>query len=619
MVSRNRIPPFRLAFCLTLLLACFSLLSWVRANPRLSGSFLGAAAALLIFQIVLRRQVARSGRILRYKLMPRPVHYVQLAMHTSIYVYWGWYWREVYHYAPLIVAQIVFVYILDMLICWSRRDEWILGFGPFPIVLSTNLFLWFKDDWFFLQFLMVATGVLCKEFVTWNRDGRRAHIFNPSAIALAVFSLGLILTHSTHISWAEEVAVTLGRPPNIYIEIFLLGLVVQALFSVTLVTLSAAAALYLLNLIYSTSTGVYYFVDSNIPAAVFLGLHLLVTDPATSPRRNFGKVLFGLMYGCMVFGLYSVLAWFGAPTFYDKLLCVPPLNLTVRMLDRFSMAASARFGQWKPRLPEWLSGWGPRQTNFAHMAVWISLFATMALTGFVGARHPGANSEFWHKACDEGRRKGCETWVRTMDIACQHQSVRACATLAVVLNEGRVAPRDALSSARSFGAACDLGMREACLSLVALVRTEGPGIFEQPCSRGDGQSCFLLASLYYGGSGVPKEPARAFALFRQACDNGWPRGCGGLAECYRHGLGTAADPAQAVVYFEKACRAGIAASCYSAAQMYSETKDQKLAQERFRQACDASKRSADASAAYFKPGTGVQAAPASMFCSQVDP
>jgi hypothetical protein len=42
-------------------------------------------------------------------------------MHTSIYLYWGWYWREVYHYAPLIVAQIVFVYVLDMLVCWSRR------------------------------------------------------------------------------------------------------------------------------------------------------------------------------------------------------------------------------------------------------------------------------------------------------------------------------------------------------------------------------------------------------------------------------------------------------------------------------------------------------------------
>ena len=140
-----------------------------------------------------------------------------------------------------------------------------------------------------------------------------------------------------------------------------------------------------------------------------------------------------------------------------------------------------------------------------------------------------------------------------------------------------------------------------------------------PCGRGDGQSCFILASLYYGGSGVAKDYARAAALFRQSCDSGWWRGCGGLAECYRHGQGTAADPAQAIGYFEKACRAGVAASCYSVAQMYRETRDETLAQERFRQACDVSTRSAETNAAYFKPGAGVQPAGTSRFCAQVNP
>ena len=244
----NRIPPLVLAGGLTGLLAAFSLIPWVNANPRLAGSIWAAAAALLVLLGLVRHRAARAGRVLTYTVVPKPVHYVQLTMHTSIYLYWGWYWREVYHYAPLIVAQIVFVYVLDMLVCWSRRDKWILGFGPFPIVLSTNLFLWFKDDWFFLQFLLVSTGVLCKEFITWKRDGRRTHIFNPSAIALAIFSIGLLITQSTYITWGEEVAVSQGRPPHIYLEIFAVGLVVQALFSVTLVTLSAAAALFILSL-----------------------------------------------------------------------------------------------------------------------------------------------------------------------------------------------------------------------------------------------------------------------------------------------------------------------------------------------------------------------------------
>jgi len=119
---------------LIVLLACFSFLPRVNANPRLLLSFGAAAAGLLVFLLGLWSRIAQNGRTLSYDFVPRKVHYVQLIMHSSIYAYWGWYWREVYHHIPLIAAQIVFAYALDMLVCWSRRDKWILGFGPFPIV-----------------------------------------------------------------------------------------------------------------------------------------------------------------------------------------------------------------------------------------------------------------------------------------------------------------------------------------------------------------------------------------------------------------------------------------------------------------------------------------------------
>ena len=401
-ISDNVIPPLQLVLAFIATLGCFAFLPIVNANARLEWSILSATGTLLLFWFFLRKQVARTARRLHYDFVARPVHYVQLTMHSCIYAYWGWYWREVYHQIPLIIAQIVFVYALDMLVCWSRRDEWILGFGPFPIVLSANLFLWFKPDWYFLQFLMIATGVLCKEYVTWIRDGRRAHIFNPSAIALFIFSLGLIVTHSTHISWGEEIAVSFDSPPHIFLEIFLLGLVVQALFSVTLVTLSSAATLYVMNVVFTHSTGLYYFVDTNIPAAVFLGLHLLVTDPATSPRKNFGKIVFGSMYGAGVFGLYWLLGWLGAPTFYDKLLCVPPLNLTVRALDRASVALAAKI-----RMPRWT----PRVENFAYMGVWVCLFGVMFGTGFLERTFlaPIPNSGVRHVQISAGARArlGC--------------------------------------------------------------------------------------------------------------------------------------------------------------------------------------------------------------------
>ena len=48
--------------------------------------------------------------------------------------------------------------------------------------------------------------------------------------------------------------------------------------------------------LYGAFTGVPYFLDSEIPAAVFLGLHLLITDPSTSPGTRSGKVVFGALY-----------------------------------------------------------------------------------------------------------------------------------------------------------------------------------------------------------------------------------------------------------------------------------------------------------------------------------
>ena len=111
-----------------------------------------------------------------------------------------------------------------MLLAWSRRDTYTLGFGPVPVIFSINLFLWFKPDWFYLQFLMVALGFAAKELIRWDKDGRRAHIFNPSSFPLAMFSLGLILTGTSDITWGQEIANTQFYPPHIYLMLFLVGL-----------------------------------------------------------------------------------------------------------------------------------------------------------------------------------------------------------------------------------------------------------------------------------------------------------------------------------------------------------------------------------------------------------
>jgi hypothetical protein len=585
--ASNGIAPLTLAFIVTAVFAAFTLLPRVRATNAMLLSFVGAVVVLLALVAILRFRVKHAHRVLQYEVNARPVHYVQLLMHSSIYAYWGWYWRPVYHFVPMIVAQLAFAYALDMLVCWFRRDKWILGFGPFPIILSTNLFLWFKDDYFFLQFALVTVGILGKEFLTWTRDGRRTHIFNPSALSLSVFSLAMILTSNTAMSWGTQIASTQQRPPYIYVEIFLLGLVVQSLFRVTLVTLSSAATLYLMNLLFTNHTGSYMFIDSNIPAAVFLGMHLLVTDPATSPRTNFGKVLFGVAYGAGVFGLYWWFDLISIPTYYDKLLPVPVLNLCVPMIDKACRAIEQKL----PRFDLAGRSWSPRAANLAHMSVWIALCAVMFGTRFlgIGGGHPGSQIAFWEQACSEDRYNTCRVLTNVLTLSCSTRDARSCLKLAAHLDTPR-GGRDEAAALRGLGDACELGERDGCTQLGNRIARGGRTTLESSCEAGHSESCELLGLIYRYGIGVPRDPARGLPLLAKACDTGDSRACGQLGETFAFGQGAGVDNTRAIGYFEHACRGDYAPSCFNAGMMYSRgigvERQLTVATERFRAACD---------------------------------
>jgi hypothetical protein len=585
--------PLWLPALFTLIFAGFTLLPRVNENPLLKASFMGAAGLLLAGLCALWWSVNRAGRTLNYEFVPRRVHWVQMIMHSSVYTYWGWYWREVYHEIPLIIAQVVFLYVLDMLVCWFRRDKWILGFGPIPIIFSMNLFLWFRDDWFYLQFVMVALIVFGKEFLRWKRDGQSTHIFNPSAFALFLTSIVLIATRTTPITWGDEIATTFLSPPNFFVEIFLLGLIVQALFSVTLVTLSAAAMLYILNVAYTGSTGTYLFIDTNIHPAIFLGLHLLVTDPATSPRKNFGKVIFGAAYGAGIFGLVPLLESLGAPVFYDKLLCVPVLNLTVRALDRASVAVSAWFARqnWAKLRPlQVLSAWTPRQANFGFMGIWVAFFGFMVFTGFLGGKHPGTDSALWQKACAAGNARACDVLARTLDAQCQHNSASGCFALGTLLSDGKQIARNPIGAARSLGRACDIGSQGACTRLVSLVASDGETVLQQPCNQGDATSCFMLGSLYAIGQSVTRNPEHSAKLYQQSCSAGFMRGCGMLGEAYISGEGVPRDMIKAREILEGACSGRYAPACFNVGIIHREgietPRNLPLAQARFSQGCE---------------------------------
>src|SRR5688572_33439119 len=132
-------------------LAGLTALSPVSENPRVVWSFLIASAVLGLWTLLLA--LAPRSRKLALELQPRKQHYIQACAQGSVLLYWGWHWPQVYESGFFIFAQLLFAYAFDMLLSWSRRHTYTLGFGPFPVVFSINLFLWFKPDRFYLQFL----------------------------------------------------------------------------------------------------------------------------------------------------------------------------------------------------------------------------------------------------------------------------------------------------------------------------------------------------------------------------------------------------------------------------------------------------------------------------------
>ncbi len=541
---------FGVALAPAVCLAALALLPRVHQNAALFGTFLGAACVLAAWNVLLVIASARRhgrGRPRSLELAPRAQHYLQACAQASVILYWGWHWAPVYDAVPLIGGQLVFAYGFDLLLGWTRRDAHRVGFGPVPVVFSINLFLWFGDDWFYFQFVLVALGFAAKELLRWERDGRRVHIFNPASFPLAVFALALIATGTSGLTRGQDIAISQFYPPHMYLAIFLVALPGQYLFGVTTMTMAAVVSTYAFGLLYFAATGVYFSYDSYIPIAVFLGMHLLFTDPSTAPRTELGRLFFGVLYGLSTVALYVLLDRAGAPTFYDKLLQVPLLNLSVIAIDRAVRSSPLR------RLDPAAFGGAlaPRRRHLAYMGVWAVVFAAMSAAGGAGDRHPGQWLPFWQQACAEGRPHACRYLAARQSGHCNSGSGWACneagilrAGLSASAGPGRAGeaggdgagageaqadPREAgvgavpgaagdVEVALAFARGCELGFEPACDNLRAMTETASAAFERTSPPLGD-YPIILRGSK---GPVTDRDPA---ALYARACRQGWPGAC----------------------------------------------------------------------------------------------
>lgn len=495
-----------------LALAAFVLFPPVRADPNLPLTFLGAAGGLLAWTAALYVRARNERQALTLHVVAHKHHYVQAAAQMTVLLYWGWHVAGVFDFLPLILGQLVFAYGFDSLLSWSRRDRYALGFGPFPIILSINLFLWFKPEWFYWQFVMIAVGYLAKELIRWQKDGRSAHIFNPSSFPLGVASLALILTGATDMTWGLEIATTQFNPPNIYLVIFLAALPGQLLFGVTTMTMSAVVTTYTFGLLYFAVTGTYLFRDAFISLPVFLGMHLLFTDPSTSPRTESGRIMFGVLYGLGTTAIYSFLVNIGVPPFYDKLLPVPIMNLMIRRIDLIA--------SWRPLATLDASRLGrsftARQRNLVYVGIWAFVFAGLTGVRGVGDTHPGQWLPFWEEACEDGKERACDYAAFMKWNYCDKGSGWACNELGIQELEEEL---DRSAAVASVTRGCELGFPAACEN-TARVRSGVAELVRAPPDLPD------LPIVLRGSKGpiLERDPARLFAM---GCEQGWPGMCQG--------------------------------------------------------------------------------------------
>jgi len=494
-------------------LLALSQLPLLDARPVVRASLMGAAAVLLAWSVLLFG-VLRRGQTVAFEVALRPQHYLQACLQGTLILYWGFHWREVYHAAPLILAQLLFAYAFDSLLSWTHRRSFSLGFGPFPIIFSLTLFFWFKDEWFYWQFVMVAIGFVAKEFLRWQRDGRNTHIFNPSSFPLAVVSIALLTFNATDMTWGFFVSETEFYPPAIYLVIFLIGLPGQYLFGVAPMTFAAVTTTFLFSQLYYVATGSYYFVDSHIPIAVFIGMTLLFTDPATAPRSLVGRIFYGVLYGLTTVWLYDLLLDANTPAFYDKLLQVPLLNLSVKLLDR--VAALPLLKALDPSV--WSRDWVPRRRHLAYMGVYAAAFVAMSASGYLTDRHPGQYTPFWEQACAADKRDACLNLYLLHDGYCADGSAWSCNEIGILLAERYAdSPRATETAAAAFQRACALQFRAGCDNAAAVVNSRS--------LRHDAPTAADYRFILRGSKGPIGDLAPA-ELYARACALGWPDACG---------------------------------------------------------------------------------------------
>ena len=441
-------------FLILLALSIASLGLWPRlwTHPSLWGSWLFIQSIMPICLFIIyfraRKSLSDPNKTMSYdiKFSLTLKQMIQQLAQVSIYVGLSIHWPQMREQLPLTLAQVLFAYQLDIAWVWLKRSpQYRLSLSPTPIILSINLFIWFKDSVFYWQWLLIVFAIFSRSLFTYvektiesdqaqQEVKIKRNIFNPSALAISVAGLLLIVTRSTHITWGESLAIQHGAGDYAYWTIFAAGFLAQFFVPIAWVTISGTLSYLALDTLYFQQFNSYQFIDTAIPPAVFLGLNLLITDPRTIPKKRVGQISYGIAYACLSFVCFSLLKMMVEPaqgtvpafnpSFLDKALAIPLLNLSVPFINRFSSSRTS------------IKHAGINKLTMA--LCWLLLF-TFYVQPHLKA-HPGKKLIFWTDHCQkdmdqpapvEDPTQACQVRDHLLALQCESGDLKLCHNLAV--------------------------------------------------------------------------------------------------------------------------------------------------------------------------------------------
>jgi hypothetical protein len=282
-------------------------------------------------------------------------HALPAILQMVLFAYWSIYWPQVLDHLPVVAVQLGVAYAFDFLLAWTLRRPYSPSLGPVPIVLSTNLFVWFPPGDGLLYMLVIAIALTSKALIL---SGGR-HIFNPSVFGIA--GVGVLCIVMPGLFHYQDISHDFDRPPYMAHVILLLALIPQVRLRTAPVAVGAALAMVGAMLIVYSMTGYRGGPNPWWPPWL-LAITLLAGDPATIPSASLSRLLFGLFLGAAFYLVSRALIFSIGTDFFSKIIPIPLANLLVPSFERAGTRLSVRW-----------PGLGRATANRAYVAAWVSM------------------------------------------------------------------------------------------------------------------------------------------------------------------------------------------------------------------------------------------------------